>query len=338
MTTAEHEREHAHEHSREDTHHDAHGLAHVHSGTHTHGVPAQHTGDALRVVLLSSLVLAVVAGLELAAAAISNSAGVLADGLHNVGDVFTTLALATAFILSRRAPTRRFPYGYHRGEDLAGLVVLLLIVASAVASGVTSVEHLVHPPTLSNPSIALAVAGVGFLGNELVAEYKIVSGRRMGSVALVADGQHSRLDGLASLGAALGVLGAMLGAPVLDPVAGLAVTAVIVAVAWETARNVTGRLLDEADASLLDTIVTIAAATPGILAVNDVRARWTGRRVLAEVTLELSPEETLARAHAVGEEVRHRLYHEIQPLAEVIVHLDPAGDHLAHEAVSHHAR
>jgi len=327
----------AHEHVHEDEP-DHRGAAHTHGGLHVHGRPAEHAGGALRVVLVSSGVLAVVAALELTAAIISGSAGVLADGLHNLGDVSTTFALALAFILSKRAPTRRFPYGYHRGEDLAGLVVLLLIVASAVASGVTSVEHLVHRPLLTNAPLALSIAVVGFLGNEFVAQYKTVAGQRIRSVALVADGRHSRLDGLASLGAALGVVGAMLGAPVLDPVAGLVVTAVIVAVAWETGKNVTGRLLDEADASLLDTIVMVAQQTPGIVGVTDARARWTGRRVLAELTLELPSGETLASAHAIGEEVRHRLYHRIQPLADVIVHLDPAGDDAAHAAISHHVR
>jgi cation diffusion facilitator family transporter len=305
---------------------------------HVHRVAAPHDRGALRVVAVSSLVLAVVAALELSAAAISGSAAVLADGLHNLGDVSTTVALAAAFILSRRAPTRRFPYGYHRGEDLAGLVVLGLIVASAVASGVTSIEHLVHRPPLLNVPLALAVALVGFAGNEAVAQYKMTSGRRMGSMALVADGRHSRLDGLASLGAAVGVLGASLGAPVLDPVAGLALTAVIAVVAWETGRTVTGRLLDEADASLVATIESVASGTPGVIAVSDARARWLGRRVLAELTLELAPDSPLSRAHALGEEVRHRLYHRIDPLAEVIVHLDPAGDDTAHQAVSHHRR
>jgi len=305
---------------------------------HVHGVAMGHDRGALRVVAISSLVLAGVAALELTAAALSGSAAVFADGLHNLGDVSTTVALAGAFILSRRAPTRRFPYGYHRGEDLAGLVVLGLIVASAVASGVTSIEHLVHRPRLANIPLALVVALVGFAGNEAVAQYKTAAGRRMGSMALVADGRHSRLDGLASLGAAVGVLGALLGAPMLDPIAGLALTGVIAVVAWETGRTVTGRLLDEADASLVATIETVARTTPGVLAVSEARARWLGRRVLAELTLELAPDAPLSRAHALGEEVRHRLYHRIDPLAEVIVHLDPAGDATAHQAVSHHRR
>ena len=330
-----------HDHAAPEHRHDGdlreHGDAHAHAHGHVHGAVPQGAG-ALRVVALSSLLLAAVAALELVAAAVTASAGVLADGLHNLGDVSTTVALAVAFILSRRAPTRRFPYGYHRGEDLAGLVVLALIVASAVASGVTSVEHLLHRPALTNAGLAMIVAAAGFLGNEAAAQYKVRAGRRLHSTSLVADGRHSRVDGIASLGALAGVGGAALGAPILDPVAGLVITAIIAVVAWETARTVTGRLLDEADASLLATIEEVARATPGVVGVTETRARWTGRRVLAELTVEVDPDSTLARAHALGEEVRHALYHRIDSPIEVIVHLDPAGDTAAHEAVSHHGR
>jgi cation diffusion facilitator family transporter len=321
-----------------------HGAAAAESGGHrdggghghVHGRPAATTPGALRTLVLASIGLALVSAAELAISALSGSAAVLADGLHNLGDVFTTVALAGAFLLSNRAPTRRFPYGYHRGEDLAGLVVLLLIVASAVASGVTSVEHLLHRTTLSHPGVAFAAALVGLVGNEAVARYKTVMGRRLRSLSLIADGQHSRIDGLASLGAAAGVAGAWAGVPQLDPVAGLVITVVIALVAFDTARNVTARLLDEADASLLATIEEVAAAAPGVLAVSEVRARWTGRRMRAELVLEVSPEETVSRAHALGEQVRHQLFHRIEGLVEVVVHLDPAGDAEAHRSVRHH--
>lgn len=315
--------EHVHEHH-----------AHVHD--HSLAAVSAGTDGALRVVVLSSVLLAAVAAAELTAAVVSNSAAVLADGLHNLGDVSTTVALAIAFILSRRAPNRRFPYGYHRVEDLAGLVVLALIVGSAVASGVTSVEHLIHRQQLSSAWLALGVAASGFLGNEIAGQYKVRAGTRLRSLVLIADGRHSRTDGLASLGAVVGVAGAMLGVPILDPVAGLVITLIIAVVAWETGKGLTGRLLDEADASLVATIEEVASATDGVVAVTDTRARWMGRRVLAEVTLEVAPETTIALAHALGEEVRHRLYHRIDPLTDVIVHLDPAGDADAHDAVSHH--
>jgi cation diffusion facilitator family transporter len=317
----------AHDHG-DDDHDHAHG--------HTHGTISAEP-NALRVTLISSAVLGAVAAVELVVAALSQSAGVMADGLHNLADLSTTLALATAFLVSRRAPTRRFPYGYHRGEDLAGIFVLLLIVASAVASGATSVEHLLHGQQVTRFGAALAVALVGFVGNEAVAHYKTIAGRRVGSVSLVADGQHSRVDGFASLAAAAGVVGAWAGAPILDPIAGLALTVVIAIVAVDTARHVTARLLDEADSSLTDLIERTAAEVPGVIKVSQARARWTGRQVRAELTLEVSPQDTVARAHALGEEVRHRLFHRVDSLADVIVHLDPAGDSAAHAATSHHA-
>lgn len=328
----------AHPHDHDHDHHDddeAHGRAEARGHGHSHGTITAEP-NALRVTLVSSAVLGAVAAVELGVAVVSHSAGVLADGLHNLGDLSTTIALAAAFVLSRRAPSRRFPYGYHRGEDLAGLFVLLLIVASAVASGVTSVDHLLHRQTITAFGAALAVALIGFAGNEGVAQYKTIAGRRLGSVGLIADGQHSRVDGFASLAAAAGVVGAWAGAPILDPIAGLVLTVVIAWVAVDTGRHVTARLLDEADASLVELITTTASGVPGVVRVAQANARWTGRRVRAELTLEVPPHETVARAHALGEEVRHRLFHRVESLAGVIVHLDPAGDAAAHRETSHH--
>src|SRR5258706_12321395 len=177
--------------------HDARGHGHPH-GTIT------AEPNALRVTLVSSAVLGAVAAVELGVAIVSRSAGVLADGLHNLGDLSTTIALAAAFLLSRRAPTRRFPYGYHRGEDLAGLFVLLLIVASAVASGVTSVEHLLHRQPITQFGAALAVALIGFIGNEAGAPYKRGAGPRPGDVSPVPGGRHSRGGGFPSRAPARG--------------------------------------------------------------------------------------------------------------------------------------
>ena len=307
--------------------------AHTHGHAHDH---LSHGGGPIRVVLVSSLGLALVAALELSVAIFSGSAGVLADGLHNLGDVFTTVALAVAFAFSRRAPSHRFPYGYHRGEDLAGLLVLVLIVAGAVASGVTSIEHLIHRQNLQHPQLALLAALGGFVGNELVALYKLAAGKRLHSLSLIADGKHSRVDGLASLAAAAGVTAAALGFPIVDPLAGLVITALIAQVAWATGRSISARLLDVSDASLLQAVTAIAAKTPGVVGVSQVRARWTGRRVQVELALELPRGDTLERAHAVGEEVRHQLFHEIETLEEAIIHFDPAGDSAAHASTEHH--
>src|SRR5207245_9017858 len=123
-----------------------------------------------------------------------------------------------------------------------------------------------------------------------------------------ADGEHARVDGLASLGAAAGVAGSWAGVPVLDPAAGLLLTVVIALVAWETARSVSARLLDEADASLVATIEAVAAAVPGVVEVREARARWTGRQVQAALTLAVPGEPTVASAHALPAGLRPGLF------------------------------
>lgn len=303
---------------------------------HLEPIPSPSGGQALAIVLRGACGLAVVAALELVVSILGGSAAVLADGLHNAGDVASTAALAAAFALSRRAPTRRFPYGYHRIEDLAGLVVLGLVVAGAVVAGTGSVERLVHRQPLGTPAASLAAALLGVVGNEAVARYKLLWGRRLNSVALVADARHGRVDALVSLGAAVGVVGSWAGIGLLDPLAGLAITLVIVAVAVDVARNVAPRLLDEADASLLATIEDVAATVPGVVAVRQVRTRWTGRRLRAELVLAVPASETVGRAHALGEAVRHALFHRVAALADVVVHLDPAEDQHAHDVTAHH--
>jgi hypothetical protein len=154
--------------------------------------------------------------------------GAAADGLHNLGDVFTTVTLWVAFRVGRRQPDRGYTFGFARAEDVAGVLVVLAIAASAVvAAARVRGQAGGGVPPLRNPGWALAAAFVGVAGNEAVARYKLRVGRRINSVPLEADGRHSRVDGLASLAAAAGIAGAWAGWPAADPLAGLLLSAVI---------------------------------------------------------------------------------------------------------------
>jgi len=174
---------------------------------HPH-VAADHTGwrsdEALRTVAIATAGMGVVALVEIVVFVFSHSAGLLADALHNFGDVLTTVALWVAYSLARRPATQRFTYGYHRAEDLAGVIIMLVILLSAITSGITSVERLIHPPQLTDIGIGIGAALFGFVGNEALAEYKLRIGRKLNSAPLIADGIHSRADGITSLAAAAG--------------------------------------------------------------------------------------------------------------------------------------
>jgi len=208
--------------------------------------------EGLRAVRLSAVGLGLTAAVQFAFVAASGSVALLADALHNLGDVFTTATLWIAFVVGRRQPDRDHTFGYARAEDVAGVLVVLAIAASAAVAAWESLDKLLggEVPQLRRPSWALGAALVGVVGNEAVAQYKIRVGRRVNSVPLEADGRHSRVDGLASLAAALGIAAAWAGWPAADPLAGLLLSGVIVWVLVVSARDVLDRLLDRVDAGV----------------------------------------------------------------------------------------
>jgi cation diffusion facilitator family transporter len=282
--------------------------------------------SGMRVLWGSFCVLLATALVQAGVVWLTGSVALLSDTLHNLADAGTAIPLAVAFRLGNRPPSRRFTYGYGRAEDLAGLVVLLVIAASAVLALVESVRRLVHPTQVSHLSVLAAAAVVGFLGNEIAARWRIRTGRRIGSAALVADGLHARIDGFTSLSVLVAAGGAAIGWRWLDPVIGLVVALAIGFVLVGAARGVLGRLLDAADPNLVRQAGELAAATPGVLAVQELRLRWSGHGQLAELTVVVDRELSLVHAHGIAHDVEHRLRHGLPKLVRAHVHPHPGVD------------
>src|SRR5205085_1807341 len=199
-----------------------------------------------------------------------------------------------------------------RAEDLAGIFIVLVIIASAAAGAVESMLKLTSGSPITQIYLSMAAALVGVAGNEILAQYKISVGKRINSVPLIADGQHSRIDGLTSLAAFVGLIGVKLGFPIADPIAGLVITAVILTVVYSASRSVLQRLLDAVDPRIVPSIIETAREVPGVETVTDVRARWVGHTLHVAMNIEVDAELTLAKAHAIAEAVRHRLFHKIK--------------------------
>ncbi len=322
-------------------HSDGHGHGHGHGHTHDPGGAAMahlHSDDGLRTAVIATFGLLLTGAVELAIFMVSGSAGLLADALHNLGDVSTTIAIAVAFLFSKRQASERYPYGLHRAEDLAGLFVLLVMAVSAVLAGWESLLHLAGGHRPQRIVAGMAAALVGAAGNELVARYKIATGHRIGSVSLAADGRHSRQDALVSLAAVAGLVGAAAGWERADGLAGLAITAVLVAVLISTARGVLERALDAVDPDVLAQITRTAMSVPAVGQVHDVRARWSGRALWATLAIELPEVLPLGEAHAIAEQVRHALLHDIPALVAADIHMDPGPERAGHHAATaHHA-
>ncbi len=271
---------------------------------------------------------------------LTGSVALLADTIHNFSDALTAIPLWIAFVLGRRPASRRYTYGYGRAEDLAGVFIVAMIALSAVVAGFESVRRLLDPQPIDHVGLVAAAGLIGFAGNELVALYRIRVGRAIGSAALVADGLHARTDGLTSLAVVAGAVGVAAGFPMADPLVGLAITVAILFVLRSAATDIYRRLMDAVEPELVDAAEASLRATPGVQDVEDVRLRWIGHRIRAEVGLVVDGGMALVEAHGIANDAHHRLLHEVARVDDVTVHVSPSSDQGrdSHAALAHHVR
>ena len=334
--------DHPHDHSHDDGHVEEHNLGrwqrlrHGASellGGHSHDA-ADQIDDNLeannagrRALLISFAGLGATAIVQAAVVAVSGSIALLGDTLHNVADALTAVPLLVAFTLARRPPTKRLTYGYGRAEDLGGLFVVAMIAVSSALAGYESIRRLIHPEDVSHLWAVSAAALVGFAGNELVARYRIVVGRRIGSAALVADGLHARTDGFTSLAVLLGAGGLALGWRWADPVIGLLITVAILGVLRSAVRQVGARLMDAVDPGLVDDAVAAIRSVSGIEDVRDLRIRWIGHTLRAEADVTVDPDLSVAAAHDLAHHAEEHLLQGVPRLTAATIHVSPRGAH-----------
>ena len=328
-----HDDEHSHGQGHEDGHahgHDHDGLSHKHHTgfkgwlfelfvPHTHD-SADSIDDALessvqgvRALKISLFILLGTTVLQFLVVLISGSVALLADTIHNFSDALTAVPLWIAFILGRRAATRRYTFGYGRAEDLAGLFIVAVVALSAVVAAWQSIDRLFHPQPLHNLWWVLAAGVIGFAGNEAVAVYRIRVGRQIGSAALVADGVHARIDGFTSLAVVLGAGGVMLGFPLADPIVGLLISAAIIVLLWGTVKSIGRRLMDGIEPELVDRAESALTGTPGVMAVDNLQLRWVGHRLQGSATVAVA-DAALSEIAEIIHVAEHRLEHALPKL------------------------
>lgn len=316
-----------------------HRLSHPLSHGHDHAsapLVLDAGAEGIRTTKVSLLGLGLTAGLQALIVVVSGSVALASDTLHNLGDALTAIPLWIAFSLGRRRPTRSYTYGYHRAEDVAGVIIVFAIGASAALIIWESVLRLFEPRLIDYIPWVIAAGVVGAAGNELVARYRIRVGRRIGSEALVADGHHARSDAFTSLTVVAAGIGAALGAAWVDPVAGLVVALVILRLLFRSARSITRRLLDAVDPELVDSTESVIAAVPGVLDVTDIKLRWHGHQLHVSAGIAVDPNLTVAEGHETAHEVEHALHHAYSFPVITVVHVDPQGISSAHDAITHH--
>jgi cation diffusion facilitator family transporter len=249
---------------------------------------------------------------------ISGSVALLADSIHNFSDALTAVPLWIAFVLGRRVATRRFTYGFGRAEDLAGLFIVAVVALSAIVAAWQSITRLIHPETLHNLWWVATAGGIGFIGNEAVAIYRIRVGQRIGSAALVADGVHARLDGFTSLAVVLGAVGVMLGFPLADPIVGILISIAIIILLWGTVRSIGRRLMDGIEPELVDRAREALEHTSGVISVHSLQLRWVGHRLQGNATLQVA-DVSISDGDTIVHGAQHELSHALPNLDDMML-------------------
>ncbi len=281
--------------------------------------------EGMRALWISLAILGATSLLQAVVVVISGSVALLGDTVHNLADALTAVPLAIAFTLGRRLPNRRYTYGYGRAEDLAGVAIVIVIAASGVFAAVAALRRLADPQDVQYLGAVAAAGLVGFVGNELVARYRINVGRRIGSAALVADGLHARTDGFTSLAVLIGAGGVALGFRLADPIVGLLITLAILVVLRDAAREVYRRLMDAVDPELVTRCEEVLRAVPEVVEVGHVRLRWIGHELHADADVELDATSSLVAAHDVCVAAERALRAGVPRLAGAVIHPDPIG-------------
>jgi divalent metal cation (Fe/Co/Zn/Cd) transporter len=228
-----------------------------------------------------------------------------------VGDALTAIPLWIAFAVGRRRPTRSYTYGFGRFEDVAGLVIVVAIAASAAFIIWESVGRLFDPRLIDHIPWVIAAGLIGALGNEFVARYRIKVGT---------------------------VIGAAFGAAWVDPVAGIIVAAAMLWLLGRTARRMSRRLLDGVEPVIVDEVEETIRGVNRVQEISDLRVRWQGHQLSIAVSIAVDPDLTVEEGHETAHEMEHALHHQFTFPVQTIVHVEPHGRSEAHDATAHHIR
>ena len=330
----EHGHSHAHHHHSHDHHHHHSdnilvkiamvlhlpGFAHDHSHADLAGDRAFLDNQlAIRTVWIALVALGLTTALQVVIYAASGSVALLADTVHNLGDALNSVPLVDRILFrtSTGEPQvylRLWPSGGYRG-----VFIVISIGFSAAYILFESVQRLFNPRELENLEWIALASLVGFVGNELVALMQIRVGRRIGSDAMIADGQHALIDGLTSLAVLIAVIGTLIGVPILDPIVGIVIAFAIVGITWNAIKAVWYRIMDAVDPHLVEHVDTHVRGIEGVAAIEALRMRWVGHRMYGVLKVRVAPGTTLEESQRIVAAAQREAAHVIPQMDELTV-------------------
>ena len=281
---------------------------------------------AFRVSRISIYANAALSAAKLAAGLIAHSGAMVSDAVHSISDVFSTFIVMIGVRLANRESDKEHPYGHERMECVAAIVLAGILLATGLMIGYQGIQKILKPEELETPGVlALIAALLSICVKEAMYQYTRKAAKQIDSDALMADAWHHRSDTLSSVGALIGIGGARLGFPILDPIASLVICLFIGKAAYDIFHDAVSKMVDEsADEETERSLRDCALSYPGVMGVDRLLTRKFGSRMYVEMEIAVDGAMTLTAAHAIAEGVHSRIERQFPKVKHIMIHVNPA--------------
>lgn len=282
---------------------------------------------AMRVSFVSIVVNIILSAFKLFAGIFANSAAMVSDAVHSASDVFSTIVVIIGIKISSKESDKNHPYGHERLECVAAIVLATILAMTGLGIGYTALMKIVsgeYAALIIPGRLALVAAIVSIVMKEGMYWYTRINAKRIESSALMADAWHHRSDALSSVGALIGIGGAMLGFPVFDTIASLVICFFIEKAAYDIFKDAVDKMVDKAcDDEMEEALKKCALSQEGVLGIDLLRTRVFGNKIYVDIEISADANETLKEAHSIAEKVHETIEKNFTKVKHIMVHVNP---------------
>lgn len=283
---------------------------------------------AMKVSVISIAGNCVLSLLKFLAGIFAHSGAMISDAVHSASDVFSTFIVMIGIAVAKKKPDKDHPYGHERFECVASVVLAVILAATGLGIGMKGIEKIsaAGTETLEIPETAALIAAVvSIIVKEAMFQYTRIAAKKINSGALMADAWHHRSDALSSVGAFIGIFGAMSGFPVLDPLASIVICVFIEKAAFDIFRDAIDKMIDKScSEEMLEKMKAVILDTPEVMGIDEIKTRLFGSRIYVEVEICMENSKTLTEAHTTAEKVHDNIEKNFPEVKHCMVHVNPS--------------
>lgn len=277
-----------------------------------------------KISITSIVINTLLSAFKFAAGVLAHSSAMVSDAVHSLSDVLSTFAVIAGVNLAEKKGDHEHPYGHERLESIFSQLLSLMLFLTAVSIGYSGVKSIINQSYTTPGALALVAAAVSVIVKEIMYRYTIVVAKKANSLALRADAWHHRTDALSSVGAFLGIMGAMVGYPICDSLVSILISLFIIKAAWDIFMDATNQLVDrscddETEHKILDTV----SAQDGVISVDELKTRLFGSKMYVDVEIGADGSMTLFEAHKIAHSVHDAIENTFPNVKHCMVHVNP---------------